>query len=140
MDRPKGFVPSDVRKGAYLVMEPDTKPEVVFVATGSEVSLAVAAAKQLGVSARVVSMPCVELFEKQSDSYREQLIPSALKKVVVEAGITRGWLEVVNGSKGDTLVIGIDHFGASAPAAVLAKEFGFTPEQVVSRVKQRFFS
>lgn len=142
LERPAGFTNDQIHKGAYVVFEPKggggAEPELVFVATGSEVSLAIEAAKALQVPARVVSMPCVELYRKQPESYRKALIPRAAKKVVIEAAAPQGWLEVVEGSPDDTLVIGIEgRFGASAPAKVLAEKFGFTAPQVVERVKSK---
>jgi transketolase len=138
LERPAGFTNDQIRKGAYAVLEPKggAEPELVFVATGSEVSLAIEAAKALQVPARVVSMPCVELYRKQPESYRKALIPRTAKKVVIEAAAPQGWLEVVEGSPENTLVIGIEgRFGASAPAKVLAEKFGFTAPQIVERVK-----
>lgn len=106
------------------------------MATGSEVSVAIAGAEQLeaqGVATRVVSMPCQEWFAQQDESYREQVLPKAVKaRVSIEAGSTMGWRDYV-GDAGR--VIGIDHFGASADAKTLFTEFGFTPEAVVDAAK-----
>jgi transketolase len=135
LERPKNFVPEDVLKGAYVVVEAE-KPEVVIVATGSEVWVAVDAAKQLGAkgkSVRVVSMPCAELFLKQSASYQATLIPRSAKRVLIEAGTTVGWERIVGC---DALMLGINHFGASAPGGVLAEKFGFTPPVVVEKISQ----
>ena len=107
-------------------------PELIYIATGSEVELAVAAYDELtaqGVKVRVVSMPCVELFEAQSCDYKESVLPKAVRaRVAIEAGATMPWYKYVGM---DGAVIGIDHFGASAPAATLFKEFGFTAENAV---------
>lgn len=123
-----------LRRGAYVVRDAE-HPDVVLIATGSEVATAIGAAEILaekGTGARVVSMPCVELFEAQDQSYRDSVIPPDItRRVVVEAGCTFGWHRFA-GSAG--LVIGIDRFGASAPYQVLAEKFGFTPEAVAQRV------
>jgi transketolase len=119
-----------VASGGYVVSDGS---DVTLVATGSEVSLARAAAGLLegrGVVARVVSMPCVEVFMEQDDAYRRETLGTA-PIVTLEAGVTYGWASVVGG---DALHIGIDHFGDSAPAADLAVEYGFTPEAVAERV------
>ena len=130
LDRPSAFTPDDVAKGAYTCFETEGgTPEYVFVASGSEVGLAVETAKQLGAKVRVVSMPCYELFDAQEEEYKSQLIPAEVKKVTFEAGCTLGWRDMVGGSKENTVCIGIDHFGASAPAGILAEKFGFTPEE-----------
>ncbi len=118
-------------QGGYVVKDGDG---VVLVATGSEVSLAVEAANLLdgqGVSARVVSLPCWEAFYEQSAEYREGVLGAGLPRVSIEAAATFGWDRVVGA---DGLKIGIDRFGASAPAGILAEEFGFTAEAVASRV------
>jgi len=133
LERPKGFVPEDILKGAYVVSDAE-KPQVVFVATGSEVWVAVESAKQLaqkGIQARVVSMPCVELFLKQPEAYRAALLPKGVKRVLIEAGTTVGWERVVGS---DALLLGINHYGASAPGGLLAEKFGFTPPTVIEKV------
>ena len=126
-----------VRRGAYVLLEAaGGPPEAILMATGSEVHVALAAQSQLqadGVRTRVVSMPSWELFDQQPQSYRDLVLPPGVRaRVAVEAGVTLGWSRYV-GDNGD--VVGIDHFGASAPAEVLQKEFGFTPESVVLRMK-----
>ncbi len=118
-------------RGGY-VLRPGS--DVVIVATGSEVWVALEAAELLdarGVSARVVSLPCWEAFEAQDDSYRAEVLGDGLPRVSVEAGATFGWERIVGA---DGLVVGIDRFGASAPYKVLAKQFGFSPESVAERV------
>jgi len=133
LERPKGFVPEDILKGAYVVSDAE-KPQVVFVATGSEVWVAVESAKQLaqkGILARVVSMPCVVLFLKQPEAYRAALLPKGVKRVLIEAGTTVGWERVVGS---DALLLGINHYGASAPGGLLAEKFGFTPPTVIEKV------
>lgn len=122
-----------LRKGAYVVRDAD-KIDVVIIATGSEVGISLTAADMLaqkGVNARVVSMPSMELFEKQDKAYRDSIIPPSIKKrVVVEAGIPFGWCKYA-GDEG--LIIGMDRFGASAPYKVLAEKFGFTAESVAAK-------
>ena len=125
----------DVWRGAYPVREPEGKPDVVMLASGSELALACDAAAELEsskVRARVVSVPCLELFRAEPEEYREQLVPDDGTLVVaVEAGLGESYRGLV-GRKG--LVYGIDHFGASAPAADLARLFGFTAEALAKRV------
>jgi len=122
-----------VSKGAYYVLDCEN-PELVFLATGSEVGLAMeVAAAMSDKNIRVVSMPCWEIFEQQSDEYKNSLIPSrGAMKVSLEAGITMGWDKYI-GQNG--LAIGIDHFGASAPGKDLAEEFGFTADQVEQKIR-----
>ncbi len=127
-----------VARGAYVLAEaPGGRPDVVIIATGSEVALAVAARatlEQEGVHARVVSMPCREWFEAQDQSYRDEVLPPAVKaRVSVEAGVPFGWRDFV-GDAGR--IIGIDHFGASADGALLFEKFGFTPQAVVDAAKE----
>ena len=122
-----------VSKGAYSVMDCEN-PELVFLATGSEVSLAIEVAKSMNDKRiRIVSMPCWEIFEGQSDEYKISLIPDrGAMKISMEAGITHGWEKYI-GPNG--LSIGINHFGASAPGKNLAQEFGFTAEQVEVKIR-----
>ncbi len=123
-----------VARGAYVLHDPQERPELVLIATGSEVSLALDAAKLLaerGTPARVVSMPSMELFVQQDEAYRESVLPAALRaRVSVEAASTFGWARFV-GDRG--LAIGIDHFGTSAPAAAIAQAFDFTPDAVAQK-------
>ncbi|MBQ4611457.1 MAG: transketolase [Clostridia bacterium] len=123
-------------KGGY-VLKDCPQPDVILIATGSEVELAVKAAEVLGEkgkAAKVVSMPCVELFEEQSAEYKESVLPAGVRaRVAVEAGCSMGWYKYV-GMDGE--VIGIDRFGASAPAGILFKEFGFTVENVVAAAER----
>ncbi|MGI9585547.1 MAG: transketolase [Acidimicrobiia bacterium] len=129
--------PSDVVRGGYVRMPGD---DVVVIATGSEVVLAENAAAILneeGVSVRVVSMPCVEEFESQSVAYQTDVLGMDLPIFTLEAGTTYGWSRFVrNGG----VPIGIDHFGASAPAAVLAQKFGFTPDAVAAAIQSNLGS
>ncbi|CAB4618481.1 MAG: transketolase [Actinobacteria bacterium] len=124
-------------KGAYILLEAaNGKPEVILIATGSEVEIAVAARLQLeaqGVATRVVSAPCLEWFDEQPASYRDQVLPANVKaKVSVEAGLSLGWNKYV-GAFGQS--VSIEHFGASADAKTLYREFGMTAEAVVSAAK-----
>ena len=122
-----------VAKGAYILKDSDGTPDVILIATGSEVQYAVAAQALLaaqGVQARVVSAPCIEWFNQGSDSYRESVLPSPIRaRVSIEAGIAQGWREMI-GDRG--VAISLEHYGASAAAGHLFKEYGFTPENVVS--------
>ncbi|MFD1953509.1 transketolase [Paenibacillus thailandensis] len=131
----KGKV-EQVASGAYVLAETNANPDVIYVATGSEVSLAVQAKAKLeqeGVSVRVVSMPSWELFEKQSDEYKESVLPSSVKKrVVIEAGIRQGW-ERYAGSEGK--IISIDTFGASGNGNEVLAYFGFTADNAVQTAK-----
>lgn len=123
-----------VDKGAYVLLAAPKKAEVVIIATGSEVSLAVKSAEALnekGISTQVVSAPCLEWFNKESESYRESVIPKTALRVSIEAGIAQGWREYVGDSG---VIISLDHYGASASASQLFTEFGFTVDNVVSKV------
>ena len=120
-----------VHRGAYILDEPDGTPDLILIATGGEVSLALDAAKLLaakGTKARVVSMPSWHLFDKQDLAYRESVLPSAIRaRVSIEAGATIGWHKYV-GDGG--IAFGLDHFGTSAPAPAIAEAFGFTPAHI----------
>ncbi len=122
-----------VSKGAY-VLTGDDKPDLILIATGSEVSLAVETANILsgqGTKTRVVSMPSWELFLQQPDAYRESVLPEHVRaRISIEAGATLGWHRFV-GDRGIT--IGLDHFGTSAPAPAIAKEYGFTPQAIATQ-------
>jgi transketolase len=124
----------DAAKGGYILEEGSSGlPDVILVATGSEVSLALQAREVLeadGSSVRVVSMPCVEWFRAQPRAYQQQVLPPDIKaRVSIEAAVPQGWREVV-GDTGE--IIAIDHFGASAEGSVLFEQFGFTPDRVVA--------
>ena len=124
----------DVSKGAYILSEAEGgSPDVILIGSGSEVALCMAAQQKLkgyGVKARVVSLPSWYLFEKQDEGYRDSILPKTVKKrVTVEAGATYGW-ERWAGDEGT--MIGIDHYGASAPGAEIMKHFGFTAEHVTA--------
>jgi len=124
----------DADKGAYVLQEASSGlAKVILVATGSEVSVALAARERLeaeGTPTRVVSMPCLEWFHAQDRSYQQQVLPPAIRaRVSIEAGVPQGWREIV-GDAGE--IVAIDHFGASAAAGVLFEQFGFTPDRVVA--------
>ncbi|OSN08902.1 transketolase [Lonsdalea britannica] len=127
---------ANIAKGAYVLKDSDGQPDLILIATGSEVELAVAAWQQLtndGVKARVVSMPSTDAFDKQDAAYRESVLPAAVSaRVAVEAGIADYWYKYVglNGA-----IVGMTTFGESAPAELLFKEFGFTTENVVAKAK-----
>ena len=125
-------------KGGYILADSNKKtPDAIIIATGSEVNLAVKAKASLleqGVDVRVVSMPCVEDFEAQSEKYKESVLPSNVRaRVAVEAGATMGWYKYVGL---DGKVVGIDTFGASAPAGKLFEKYGFTTDAVIDAVKE----
>lgn len=129
-----------VAKGAYVLADAEGgNPDLVLIGTGSEVSLAVEAKKILdvkGVRTRVVSMPCWELFDQQPQSYRDEVLPPAIgARMSIEAAATLGWAKYV-GDRG--FAFGIDRFGASAPAAAIAKAYGFTPDNVADLALQKF--
>ncbi len=136
-DRTPSTSAEGVAKGAYVITDPEGLPDVILIATGSEVHIAIAASKILAdenISARVVSAPCLEWFEEQSENYKESILPKNLKaRVSVEAGVGAGWQKYV-GDDGE--IISLEHFGASASAGVLFKEYGFTAESVVAAAKR----
>jgi len=135
LSRPDGFNRSEIARGGYVLTEAEGgKPVVILAATGSEVGLAVRAREELatrGIRARVVSIPCVELFLAEPEEYRIQVLPEETPTVVLEAARTEPWASIVGK---EALRIGISRFGASAPAEVIAKELGFTPEAVATRI------
>jgi len=124
-------------RGAYTLLEAGGGgPDVILVATGSEVSLALGAAAVLekeGTAVRVVSMPCWELFEEQDENYRADVLPSGVPKVVIEAGVRQGWDRWVGN---DAAFVTLDRFGASAPAEVLFEKFGITVEHAVAAAQR----
>jgi len=121
---------ADITKGGYILKDCDGAPDAVIIATGSEVQLAVgAAAAMSGKKIRVVSMPSTNVFEAQDDAYKSSVLSKGTPTVAVEAAVTDGWYKYAD------VVVGIDHFGESAPADQLFKEFGFTIENVVKAVE-----
>lgn len=129
------YAPVDVLKGGYVVSSPEGVPDVVIMASGSEVHVAVEAAGILSateIKARIVSIPCLEMFLAQPEEYRQDVLPAGLPRVAFEAGRGEPWGCLIGC---DGLFIGIEHFGASAPDIVLAEKFGFTAPQVAERIK-----
>ena len=132
-DREKFESAEGVAKGAYVLANTPKDPDVIIIATGSEVAIAMEACdllKMKSISARVVSAPCLEWFEEQSDSYKDSVLPKKITaRVSIEAGVGAGWHKYI-GDKGE--VISLEHFGASASGSELFKEYGFTAENVVN--------
>ena len=122
-----------IKKGAYVLWEPEVEPELIFIATGSEVELAMSVAEEVKdrTSVRVVSMPCTERFDSQSEDYKESVLGNGIKRVSIEASQSDWWRKYV-GLEGD--VIGMDSFGESAPGKILFEHFGFTKEQIISKL------
>jgi transketolase len=131
LPRPIEFDPKRIERGAY-VLDGYENGDITIIATGSEVSLAVKAADLVG-NARVVSAPCLELFDQQDAAYRGEVLGDRSRVVCIEAGRSDGWYKYVNH---DALVIGIDRFGASAPFERIAEELGFTAEKVTQRIRE----
>lgn len=127
---------STIRYGGYILYEPTESPELILIATGSEVELAMTSAVQLekeGYAIRVVSMPCTSIFDSQSKEYKELVLPNTIRKrIAIEAATTNYWWKYI-GFDGE--VIGIDTFGESAPAQTLFSHFGFTKEHIISKAK-----
>jgi transketolase len=136
IDQEKYTKANGLEKGAYILSESEQTPQIILIGTGSEIELVLAAQEKLrdqNIAARVVSMPSWELFEKQDETYKEQVFPTRLRKrLAVEAGSPLGWHRYVT-DEGD--VIGINRFGESAPDADVMKEYGFTVENVVKKAK-----
>ena len=139
LDRSEVAAAAGTERGAYVLWDGTNgngAPDLLLLATGSEVSLALDAARLLaedGLAARVVSMPCWELFELQPEDYRDEVLPPAVEaRLAIEAGVPLGWHRWV-GERGS--VLGVDRFGASAPGATVLEKFGFTPENVVARAE-----
>ncbi len=136
LDRTDLASASSLARGAYVLRDVSGKPDVILIGTGSEVHLCLAAANGLagdGIQARVVSMPCWELFDAQPLEYRVSVLPPGPPKLAVEAGVTLGWHKYV----GDTgSVIGLDRFGASAPGSTVLRELGFSVDNVVAAAKE----
>lgn len=137
IDRKKFAAADLVKKGGYILADAQSgKPGIILIATGSEVSVALKAWEQLGnegIAARVVSLPCWEIFEKQPQEYRDEVLPPAIHaRIAIEAAAPFGWSQYV-GERG--IVIGMTSFGASAPVEVLMEKFGFTPENVIAKAR-----
>ncbi len=136
IDQAKFAPATELEKGAYILSDCEKEPDIILIATGSEVPLIMSAQEKLkeeSIAARVISMPSWELFEKQDQAYKEKVFPKSMKKrLAVEAASPLGWHKYVT-DEGD--IIGMTTFGESAPAADLYKEFGFTVENVVAKAK-----
>lgn len=134
IDQTKYAKASNLEKGAYILSDCDEKPELIFIATGSEVQLAIAAQEELkiqNINTRVVSMPSWELFEIQDYDYKEKVLPKDVKKrISIEAGSTLGWHKYITD---EGIAIGIDEFGKSAPGEWLMKEYGLSVEEVIQK-------
>jgi len=138
LDRARFADPEGVRRGAYVLDREagGAAPDVILIASGSEVSVALAAAEKLrasGIRPRVVSMPCWRLFEQQSAAYQDEVLPPAVTaRVAVEAGASLGWHQFVGR---DGAIVAVDRFGASAPGETVMREYGFTPEHVADTAR-----
>jgi transketolase len=135
LDRSRYARADGLKQGAYILADaPEDKLDLILIASGSEVSLVTAAQQRLadkGITARVVSMPSWELFDSQPQEYKDRILPPSVSaRLAVEAGVAQGWFKYV-GDKGD--VIGLDHFGASAPSKIVFEKFGYTVDNVVAR-------
>lgn len=135
-DRTKFAGAENVKKGAYILNDTEGDPDLILMASGSEVEIALGAAEQLdgaGITARVVSFPSWELFEKQSPEYKEKIFPASVKaRVSIEAGVKQGWEKYV-GNSGES--ISIEKFGASAPYNIIYENYGFTIDNIVATAK-----
>lgn len=133
LSRPEGFDSSTMLKGAY-VLHAEAEPDLVLIASGSEVGVAVGAREllaQRGLKASVVSAPCWDAFRRQPDHYQDQVLPKGVRRVTIEAGVTTPWADATGA---DGIRIGIDRFGSSGPYKELASVYGLTPEQVVDSI------
>jgi transketolase len=137
LDRSVCAPASGTNQGGYILWESSPDPEIIFIASGSEVSLALTAAQKLshkGVKVRVVSLPSWEIFDRQSSDYRDKVLPPQIPaRIAVEAGINLGW-EHYAGLDGK--IIAMESFGASAPGPVLFEKFGFTVENIMAKAKE----
>ncbi|PKN51821.1 MAG: transketolase [Deltaproteobacteria bacterium HGW-Deltaproteobacteria-13] len=137
LDRSVCSAASGTQKGGYILWESAPNPELILIATGSEVSLALSAARKLaenGMKVRVVSLPSWEIFDRQPQEYRENVLPPAISaRIAVEAGIKLGWEHYV-GLSGK--IIGMETFGASAPASILFEKFGFTADRIIAAAQE----
>jgi transketolase len=136
LDRNEVSPAEESSRGGYVLWESvgEGVAELILISTGAEVGITLEAGRQLareGRAVRVVAMPCIELFEAQPEDYRKAVLPPAVTaRLAVEPGATMGWWKWV-GTDGD--VLGLDHYGASAPGAIVLREFGFTAENVAAR-------
>ena len=127
---------NQLEKGAYVLKDAGTDPEVVIIASGSEVSIAFEAVEQLqaeSIPASLVSMPSWELFDQQAEDYRRAVLPPGVPRIAIEAGVTMAWGRYIEEDNG--AVIGIDRYGASAPYKTIYEHYGLTPQRVVEKAK-----
>merc|ERR1712193_409095 len=117
-------------KGGYILKKESAALEMVIIATGSEVQHAVKAAEELGAGVRVVSMPCMERFDRQPEAYRAEVLPSGVKKVAMEAGVSGLWYKYAD------KVVGVDRFGISAPGDIVMEKFGMTAANLVKEANE----
>ena len=137
LDRTYYASSEDLKKGAYVLLDArEGKPDLILIASGSEVGLIIEAQRRLadrGIFARAVSMPSWELFDAQPQTYRDEVLPPTVRKrLAVEAGVPQGWCKYV-GDMGD--VVGLNRFGASAPAKIIFENLGFTVDNIVARAE-----
>jgi transketolase len=135
LDREEVGAAEGLAQGAYVLWESGDTPQLVLIATGSEVAPTLEAARALareGTQVRVVSMPCMELFEAQSEKYRNSVIPRSALRLAVEAGVSMSWWKWV-GDTGE--VVGIDRFGASAPGTTVLEKLGFTADSIAEKAR-----
>jgi transketolase len=128
----EGTANGGVAHGAYVLVDPEERPKLVLIGTGSEVHVCVDAAKELrsgGIPTRVVSMPCWELFEEQAEAYRDSVLPGDVPRLAVEAAASLGWDRWADES------VSIDRFGASAPGKIVLENLGYTAENVAARAR-----
>merc|ERR1711976_320351 len=118
-----------VLKGAYIMKKETAALELILIATGSEVQHAVKAAEELGAGVRVVSMPCMERFDRQPEAYKGEVLPAGVKKIAMEAGVSGLWYKYAD------KVVGVDGFGISAPGGTVMEKFGMTAENLVKEAK-----
>ncbi len=130
---------SNIKNGAYILKDAEGQPEIILIASGSEVSIALDVTSQLhakGVKARLLSMPSFELFRLSSGEYKNHILPpTCRKRVAIEAAARSGWYEFVGL---DGIIVGIDHYGASAPAKVLSEHFGFTAKNILTEINKKW--
>jgi transketolase len=135
LDRMGKSSPGDLARGAYIIKDSEGDPDIIILASGSEVHISMEAAERLKeekIEARVVSFPSWELFDMQDDAYRGSILPEGVKYAVVEAGIKMGWEKYAGKN---ALYLTLEHFGTSAPGSILAEKFGFTGEKVADAVR-----
>jgi transketolase len=141
LDREQLTSAEGLAKGGYILSDPDGRPDIIIIATGSEVHICLEAQEMLknkGIKARVVSMPSIELFEKNPQEYKNKVLPPDVKtRIIVEAGLTMGW-DRYAGEKG--AIMGMSSFGASAPGGTLMEKFGFTADVVVKKCEEIIFN